>query len=140
MSDFTQATTGLSLAGARAVLSAARSEANRMELRVSIAVVDQAGNLLSFERADGATILSVRVAQGKAFTAATSGFDTGDLADYIQTDPPLLAGIPALNDLVVFGGGLQLRINDAVVGAIGVSGGHYSEDVQIARAGSEALK
>jgi uncharacterized protein GlcG (DUF336 family) len=56
--------------------------------------------------------------------------------DFIKDDPPLAAGAPAgIDRLVVFGGGYPITIGGAVVGGIGVSGGHYSQDQEVAEAG-----
>jgi uncharacterized protein GlcG (DUF336 family) len=59
--------------------------------------------------------------------------------DFIKDDPPLLHGIVNTPRLVVFGGGYPIQIAGAVVGAVGVSGGHYSQDMEVAQAGLAAL-
>jgi uncharacterized protein GlcG (DUF336 family) len=105
-----------------------------------IAVVDEAGVLKAFSRMDGAALLSVQVAQDKAYTAAGFGLSTDGWHDFIKNDPPLAAGATAgIDRLVVFGGGYPIKAGDQVVGGIGVSGGHYSQDMEVARAGLAAL-
>jgi len=127
--------TALRLAGygAKVVVAARNSKALD-------AVVDEAGVLKAFSRMDGAALLSVQVAQDKAYTAAGFGLSTDGWHDFIKNDPPLAAGATAgIDRLVVFGGGYPIKVGDQVVGGIGVSGGHYSQDMEVARAGLAAL-
>jgi uncharacterized protein GlcG (DUF336 family) len=92
-----------------------------------IAIVDEGGVLKAFSRMDGAALLSVQVAQDKAYTAAGFGIPTDQWHEFIKNDPPLAAGATAgIDRLVVFGGGYPIKVADQVVGGIGVSGGHYS--------------
>jgi uncharacterized protein GlcG (DUF336 family) len=61
--------------------------------------------------------------------------------DFIKDDGPLALGAPAAIDrLVVFGGGFPIVVGGAVIGAIGVSGGHYSEDMEVAEAGTKIVE
>ena len=84
--------------------------------------------------------MSVQIAQDKAYTAAGFGLSTDQWHDFIKNDPPLAAGAAAgISRLVIFGGGYPIKVGDQVVGAIGVSGGHYSQDMEVARAGLAAL-
>jgi uncharacterized protein GlcG (DUF336 family) len=60
--------------------------------------------------------------------------------DFIKDDPPLAAGAPSgIDRLVVFGGGYPIVVAEQIVGGIGVSGGHYSEDMKVAEAALAAL-
>jgi uncharacterized protein GlcG (DUF336 family) len=59
--------------------------------------------------------------------------------DFIKGNPPLLHGIVKTDRLVVFGGGYPIIANGEMIGGIGVSGGHYSHDMEVAQAGLEAL-
>jgi uncharacterized protein GlcG (DUF336 family) len=96
--------------------------------------------LKAFSRMDGAALLSVQVAQDKAYTAAGFGIPTDQWHEFIKNDPPLAAGATAgIDRLVVFGGGYPIKVADQVVGGIGVSGGHYSQDMEVAQAGLAAL-
>jgi len=95
--------------------------------------------LKAFSRMDGAALLSVQIAQDKAYTAVGFGLSTDGWHEFIKNDPPLAAGAVGGNDrLVVFGGGYPIKIGDAIVGAIGVSGGHYTQDMEVAKAGLAA--
>lgn len=79
------------------------------------------------------------IAQAKAYTLAAFGVSTHPIHDVLEGDPPLLVGIPQAPRLVTFGSGYPIPQNGAVVGAIGVSGGHYTQDMQVAQAGLAAL-
>jgi uncharacterized protein GlcG (DUF336 family) len=120
---------------AHELIAAAEAEAEALGKPFVIAVVDDNGVLKAFSRMDGAPLLSVQVAQDKAYTAVGFGLPTHGWHDFIKDDPPLAAGAPSgIDRLVVFGGGYPITIGDEVVGGIGVSGDHYSEDQQIAEA------
>ncbi len=85
---------------------------------------------------NGAALLSVQIAQNKAYTAIGFGMATDAWYDFIKNDPPLLAGAPTgIERLVIFGGGYPLTVGEQIVGGIGVSGGHYTQDMEVARAG-----
>jgi uncharacterized protein GlcG (DUF336 family) len=125
---------------AKAVIAAAEQKAQEVGQPFVIAVVDDSGVLKAFSRMDGAPLLSVQVAQDKAYTAVGFGMPTHGWHDFIKDDPPLASGAPTgIDRLVIFGGGYPITVDDQVVGAIGVSGGHYSEDQQVAEAGLQAL-
>lgn len=100
---------------------------------MSVAVCDAAGNLQGFLRMDGAPLLSLQLAQDKAWTAASFGIPTDQWHEFIKNDPPLATGIPSVPRLVVFGGGIPLVVDGRLVGGLGVSGGHYTDDVAVAR-------
>lgn len=110
------------------------------QLRFAIAVVDHAGVLKGFVRQDGAKLNAVQVAQDKAYTAAASQMSTEQWSKALASDAVLAAGAPTgIDRLVTMGGGLPIVIDDEMVGAIGVSGGHWSDDVRVATAGLTAL-
>ena len=121
------------------MLEAAIAKANEINVPAVIAVVDASGQLKALQRMDGAPILSIQIAQDKAYTAVAFGIATHQWFDFIKDDPPLLHGIVKTSRLIVFGGGYPITIDDQTVGGIGVSGGHYSEDMQIAEAALAAL-
>ena len=75
----------------------------------------------------------------RAYTALF-GLATQDFFNYIQTDPSLLAGIPQLGRVAAYGGCLPIKIDGAIVGAIGVSGGTVPNDVDCAQAGLAVIK
>ena len=121
---------------AHKMVAAAEAKASEMGTPMVIAVVDDGGVLKAFSRMDGAALLSVQIAQDKAYTAVGFGMPTHGWHDFIKDDPPLADGAPTgIDRLVIFGGGYPITVDDEIVGAIGVSGGHYSEDQKVAEAG-----
>jgi uncharacterized protein GlcG (DUF336 family) len=121
---------------AHRVVAAAEAKAQEMGTPMVIAVCDESGVLKAFSRMDGAALLSVQVAQDKAYTAVGFGMGTDAWHGFIADDPPLRDGaVGGIDRLVIFGGGFPIKLGGQVVGAIGVSGGHYSQDMQVAEAG-----
>ena len=123
---------------AEALMAGAAAKAEAMGVPMCIAIVDPAGVLVQFKRMDRAPLLSVGIAQDKAYTAVSFGMPSHEWHDFIKNDPPLLHGIVHTPRLVVFGGGYPVKVDGAVVGGIGVSGGHYSHDMEVAQAAMAA--
>lgn len=125
---------------AHRVIAAAEAKASEMGVPMGIAICDEAGVLKAFSRMDGAALLSVQIAQDKAFTAVGFGMGTDTWHDFIKDDPPLAAGaVGGIDRLVIFGGGFPIKIDDVIVGAIGVSGGHYTQDMEVGQGGLAVL-
>jgi len=125
---------------AERIIKASEAKAQEMGKPMSIAVCDEDGVLKAFRRMDGAALLSVQIAQDKAYTAISfGGMATHEWFDFIKNDPPLLHGIVKTDRLTVFGGGYAIKTEAGIIGGIGVSGGHYSDDMKVAQAGLEAL-
>ena len=139
MSDRTFQKASVTLAAAARIVAAAEAKARQMKIPMCIAVVDSDGTLKAFNRMDGAALLSVQIAQDKAYTAIAFGMATHEWFDFIKEDAPLLHGIVKTDRLIVFGGGYPLKLDGAVIGGIGVSGGHYTHDMEVAQAGVAAL-
>ena len=117
------------------LISAAQRKAVELGKGFTVAIVDDSGVLKGLMRMDNAPLISVQIAQDKAYTAVGFGIPSHAWHDFIKDDAPLAAGAPtAIDRLVVFGGGYPIVVDGAVVGGIGVSGGHYSEDMQVAEA------
>ncbi len=126
----------LSAADAHILIDGAKAKAQEIGVPMCIAVVDESGNLIAFERMDGGKITSVTIAQDKAFTAAAARKATheynaacvpGNLAFGIHT---ALGG-----RLMVVGGGLPVSVDGTVVGGIGLSSGTPQQDMECAQAG-----
>ncbi|WP_324788428.1 heme-binding protein [Streptomyces sp. H51] len=133
-------TATLTYAAALRVLAAAAEEAERLRVAVCVAVADGAGHPLAFGRMDGAPLMSARIAQDKAYTvAAFNGLPTHRWYDMISGEPALLHGIVHTERLVIFGGGVPVRADGDLLGAVGVSGGTAEQDRAIAEAGAAAL-
>jgi uncharacterized protein GlcG (DUF336 family) len=124
---------------ATAAIEAAAAKARELGLNMCIAVTDESGDLKAFYRMDGAPKLAVQIAQDKAYTSASYGFPTHGWFEFIKDDPPLLHGIVHTPRLVVFGGGYPIKEKGEMVGAIGISGGHYRQDMECARAALAAI-
>lgn len=140
MTDHVTTTTSLTYAGARAALDAGIAHAAAIGVPVNVAVSDTAGNVLAFARMDGAPFLSSSIAQDKAWTvAAFNGIPTHDWFGLIEGEPALREGIVHRDRLVVFGGGVPIRIDGALVGAVGVSGGSAEQDRAVAEAAAAAV-
>jgi uncharacterized protein GlcG (DUF336 family) len=130
----------LTLAEAQAIVSAALAFSVKQGDPMNIAVVDAGGNLKAFSREDGAFLGSIDIAQKKALTARYFNMSTAALGAASQPGKELY-GIEVTNGgLIIFGGGELLIRKDAIVGAIGVSGGSVAEDTAVAKAGAAALK
>ena len=124
---------------AHRVVAAAEAKAGEMGHPFVIAVVDESGVLKAFSRMDGAALLSVQIAQDKAYTAVGFGLSTDGWYDFIKDDPPLAAGATTgIDRLVIFGGGYPIKSDGQIIGGIGVSGGHYTQDMEVAQAGVAA--
>lgn len=129
----------VSTESAHRMIAVAEDKARDIGVPMVIAVCDESGVLKAFSRMDGAALLSVQVAQDKAYTAVGFGLPTEGWHDFIRDDPPLAAGaVGGIDRLVIFGGGYPIKAGDRVVGAIGVSGGHYTQDMEVAKAGLAA--
>lgn len=134
----------LNLAGAEAMVTAAKRKAAAMEVKVNIAVVDEGGHLLAFARMDGARPASAYTAQTKAATAATYRQETGTLP--AKGEPDVLLNLSLQNAAAASGGklttlkgGMPVILDGQVVGAVGVGGGSGDQDAEVARAGVQAL-
>ena len=121
--------------GAQTVLQTARDNAQRRNAPSAIAVVDAAGDLLAFQRMDGVRPASVDLAIAKARTAARLQRPTAEIEDNINQGRT--AFVTA--DIMALRGGLPIRVNGEVVGAIGVAGLSKENDTDIANAAATAL-
>ena len=125
---------------ARRLIDAGEIAANQIGVPMVIAIVDESGILKAFTRMDGAALLSVDMAQDKAYTAVSFGMATHEWFEFVKSDLPLLHGIIKTPRLIVFGGGYPVKIDGEVIGGIGVSGGHYDQDMKVAQAALRALE
>lgn len=130
----------VSLADARRVIAAGEKKATEVGQPMNIAVADAGGNLVAHVRMDGAWIGSVDISIKKAFTSRAFDIATKDLADHSQSGGQFF-GIHASNGgrIMVFAGGIPLRRDGKVVGAVGVSGGSGEQDHGVAEAAAAAF-
>jgi glc operon protein GlcG len=132
----------LTLEGARAVLAAAQRRAEEIRVPMDIAVVDDGGHLLAFERMDGARPSSIAISLVKAQAAALRRSPTGPPQTGDQVNLPLALGLaiasPAAQTPIR--GGVPLVVDGQVVGAVGASAGSEDQDLEVARAGAAAIE
>src|SRR6202023_1630271 len=130
----------ITLDDARRVISAAEKKAREIGQPMNIAVVDGGGNLVSHVRMDGAWLGSIDVSINKAFTARAFDISTSDLSENSQPGQQFY-GIQNSNHgrIMIFAGGVPLRRNGMVIGAVGVSGGSGTQDQAVATAGASAF-
>jgi len=135
----------LTLAGARVLIAGAETKAQSLQLKVNIAVVDDGGHLLAFERMDGARPASGYTAITKASAAATIRQPTGPFPAGTDNPDPLLnislqnAAAASGGKITTLLGGVPVTVDGQVIGAVGVGGGTGEQDAQIARAGIQVL-
>ena len=131
----------MTLNDARSIITAAEKKATELGQPMNIAVADSGGNLVAHVRMDGAWIGSIDISIKKAFTSRAFDIATKDLAEHSQSGGQFF-GIHASNDgrVMIFAGGIPLKRDKKIVGAIGVSGGSGEQDHAVAEAGAAAFK
>jgi uncharacterized protein GlcG (DUF336 family) len=130
----------VTLQDARRVIDAAEQQATKIGQPMNIAVADAGGNLVAHVRMDGAWMGSVDISIKKAWTARAFDIETKALAKLTQPGEDFF-GIHASHDgrVMIFAGGIPLKRDGKVVGAIGVSGGSGKQDHEVAEAGAKAF-
>lgn len=130
----------ITLKDARKIVEAAEKKAQQIGQPMNIAVVDAGGNLVTHVRMDGAWIGSIDISIKKAFTSRAFDIATQDLAKESQPGRQFY-GIQESNGgrIMIFAGGIPLKKQGKVVGAIGVSGGSGEQDQTVAEAGVAAF-
>lgn len=130
----------LTLDDARLIMAAAELKAREIGVDMDIAIADDGGHLILFQRMDNARITSIEVAVSKAFTAACARRST---RDYARTGLP---GGPAYGihvshqgRFMIFPGGVPIVVDGHVVGAVGCSSGHSDQDEAVAQAGVDGF-
>lgn len=133
--------TSLNLADARNLVAAAEKKAQELGVPYNLAVVDAGGGLITHVRMDGAWLGSIDIAINKAWTARAFDMPTEKLGKMAQSGKPLF-GIDSTNHekVVIFGGGIPIKIGDAVVGGFGASGGTVDQDLEVAKAAVEGFE
>ncbi len=129
----------IGIEGARAVMTAAESEAAKNNWAVVISIIDSGGNIVMLHRHNDVQLSSIEISQGKAKTALMFKRPSKVLDDAISSGGAGLRFL-ALKDIVPLEGGLPIVADGKIIGAIGVSGVLSSQDSQVARAGADGLK
>ncbi len=129
----------VNLENARRIAAAAAAEAGKNNLKMAIAIVDTAGDLVYFEKMDGTQVASVNIAQDKARSSVRFKRPTKAMQDVLAQGG---AGVRflALQGAIPVEGGLPLLMNGQIVGAIGASGGTSDQDGQVAKAGADSVR
>src|SRR5271169_3722509 len=127
----------ISLDRALAVIHAAVGEAKKRNWKMNVAVADSGGNLVAFQRMDGAMLASIQIAEHKARAAATFRRPTKVFEDGIQL--LRLNYLLAFDGIIASRGGIPLIDQGAIIGAIGSSGGADSQDEVVSEAGAAVV-
>ncbi len=129
----------ITLEKAHKVIAAAEAKAHEIKVPMNIAVVDAGTNLKAFTRMDGAWLGSIDIAINKAFTAKAFDISTQDLGKNSQPGDQFF-GIHVSNHdrVMIFAGGIPLKVNGEIVGAVGISGGSGEQDQTVAEAAAAA--
>ena len=127
----------ISLERAQAVIHAAVAEAKKRNWKMNIAVADSGGNLVAFQRMDGAMLASIQIAEHKARAAATFRRPTKVFEDGIQLMH--LNYLLAFDGVIASRGGIPLIDQGVIIGAIGCSGGTDSQDEVVSNAGAAVI-
>ncbi len=126
----------ITLARAEALIHAAIAEANKHDWKLNVTVVDSGGNLVAFERMDGAQLASIQISQHKARAAATYRRETKVFESGVQGGFTYLL---TLDGIIASRGGIPLVENGKLIGAIGCSGGAGSQDEVSCKAGAALI-
>jgi glc operon protein GlcG len=127
----------ISLDRAQAVIHAAVAEAKKRNWKMNVAVVDSGGNLVAFQRMDGAMLASIQIAEHKARAAATFRRPTKIFEDGVQLMH--LNYLLAFDGIIASRGGIPLIEQGVIIGAIGCSGGADSQDEVVSEAGATVI-
>jgi glc operon protein GlcG len=127
----------ISLDRALALIQAAVAEAKKRNWTMNIAVVDSGGNLVAFQRMDGAMLASIQIAEHKARAAATFRRETKQFE--VGINMMHLNYLLAFDGVIASRGGIPLIEQGKIIGAIGCSGGADSQDEIVSKAGAELI-
>jgi glc operon protein GlcG len=127
----------ISLDRAQAVVLAATAEAKKRNWKMNVAVVDSGGNLVAFQRMDGAMLASIQIAEHKARASARFRRETKFFEDGVQLLH--LNYLLAFDGIIASRGGIPLIEQAAIIGAIGCSGGTDSQDEIVSKAGAALI-
>ena len=130
----------IQLADARRIIAAAEKKAEELGQPMNVAIVDEGGNLLAFERMENAWRGSIDISINKAFTSRAFDITTKDLGNNSQPGQQFF-GIHASNGgrIMIFAGGIPLKRDGKVVGAVGISGGSGEQDHAVAESAAAAF-
>jgi cob(I)alamin adenosyltransferase len=141
MNNTVQKNNSMNLAVAKALLERVEAKAKEIGLPVVMAIANEWGNIIAVHFMDNALPGSYGIAIDKAYTAASIRLSTEELGKLSQDGQPL-QGINNTNNnrIVVFGGGVPLKVNGIVIGGLGISGGSAEQDTELAEFGVKIIE
>jgi len=138
MEDFIKRS--VSLSDAERMAQAAMAKARELGMSIAVTIVDESGIPKLFTRMDHAPLIAVDASRKKAVTAVGFSLQTGESwFGFIKDDPIMREGVHDFHDFMLMGGGIPIISDNQTIGAIGISGGHYSKDQECARAALDSL-
>ena len=129
----------LTLEKARKLIDAAFDAASEHGIAVAVAVVDRGGRVLASARSEMTGYVNLDIAEKKAVASVNFGAPTHAVLEMIKGDEMLLRSVTSQPSISLLPGGLDIRIAGELAGAIGVAGGHYTQDQSVAGKATEAL-
>jgi glc operon protein GlcG len=128
----------ISLDRAQSAIAAATAEARKHDWKLNVAVVDSGGNLVAFQRMDGAQLASIQISEHKARASASFRRETKIFENAIQVNN--MPYVATLDGAIASRGGIPLVEGGKLIGAIGCSGGSGSQDEVACKAGAATVK
>lgn len=130
----------LTLSTVKPMIEQGERKAQELGVPMVITIVDGGGNLIATHRMDDALLVSVDLSLNKAWTSVAFKQPTAALANTCANGRELF-GINTSNSgrVIIFGGGIPLVSGNEFIGAVGVSGGTVSQDIEVAEAVADAL-
>jgi len=133
-------TNNISLETANKLIDKAIEEAEKDNFSIVATVVNKEGVLVALKKMDYSVTGPVEVSIKKARTAALFGFDSKDFGEIAQPGQPIYSIENTNGGLISFGGGVTLRINEEVIGALGVAGASVEDDERIAQTAAKSVR
>ena len=124
---------------AEKVVSAAQAKATELGITMSVAIVDESGNMVYFVRGNTSSFITFETARGKAIMAAGFRRPTHELLEGVRSNAAFWGGLANKLKMQPGGGGHPLTLNGAVIGGVGCGGGIGGQDEQCSEAGAAAI-
>ncbi|TKB09745.1 heme-binding protein [Desulforhopalus sp. IMCC35007] len=120
------------------MIKAAEAKAKEIGVPMVVTVLDGGGNMVAQHRMDDALLVSVEVSLNKAYSAVAVKLPTDTLGELSQPGA-MLYGLQNASRMIIFGGGVPVKVDGKIIGGLGVSGGSVEEDMQCMNAGLAAF-
>jgi glc operon protein GlcG len=129
----------LSHTDAQKIIAAIQTELEKQNAGAAVAIADEHGELMAFIRTDGCKLPSLTIAINKAFTAAREGVESRAVGEASRAENFPMTNFGDLR-YTAWGGGVPIKYEGTVIGAVGVSGLPEEEDMKLARMGVKVLE